>query len=392
MKVLHAIAGLDPRDGGPVAALRGLTAALSRHGARVHVVATYTNGADLHLAKELEAVGVDVESVGPVRTPLGYHRSLRPTLARLTSECDVLHIHGLWEQIQHVAARCAAARHVPYVFRPCGMLDPWSLRQSRWKKKLYLRWRLRRDLCRAAAIHFTTEQERRLTESLRLPPRAIVEPNGIDFTQYQNLPEPGAFRARHLQNSERPLLLFLSRLHPKKGLDLLLPALSRLKSSGEPMPTLVLAGPCSESYRRELDGIIARHGLEACVHFTGMLNEAEKLEALVDADLFVLPSYQENFGIAVMEALASGTPVIVSDRVNLCHVVADHGVGDVVAPNVEAVAAALTRWLRDAQRRADAGRRGRELARAHYDWPGIAERWIEHYDEIVQACTNRNAT
>jgi glycosyltransferase involved in cell wall biosynthesis len=259
------------------------------------------------------------------------------------------------------------------------MLDPWSLRQGRLKKALYLMWRMRRHLNAASAIHFTAEAERVGTTRLRLRAPAIVEPNGIDVSEYANLPPRGTFRQRWNIPARQTALLFLGRLHPKKGLDLLLPAFAMLKGDS----LLVLAGPGDDDYTRRLKAEADRLGVADRVVFTGMLLGEDKLSAFADADLFVLPSYQENFGIAVAEAMAAGLPVVVSDRVNIHAEIAGAGAGGVVPTDTAALAVELERWLSDPGRRRQAGASGRAYANSRFDWSVIAGRWEEHYEQLV---------
>jgi glycosyltransferase involved in cell wall biosynthesis len=379
IKVAHVISGIDPRGGGPAEALRGLALAQAASGLNVRVLATFAPGDDLGFAAVLQARGIAVRLVGPCSGRLGWHPDLTAAAGEAVAAADVIHIHALWEEVQHRAARAARLSQKPYLIRPCGMLDPWSLRQSRLRKKLYLLWRLRRHLNAATALHFTADAERDGTAALHLRAPAIVEPNGIDLAEYVSLPQRGTFRLARGIAGNRVVLLFLGRLHPKKGFDLLLPAFARLRGDA----LLVLAGPVDEGYRRALEAEAARLGIADRLLFTGMLLAADKLAAFVDADLFVLPSYQENFGIAVAEAMAAGLPVVISDRVNIHAEVAAAGAGGVVPANADALADELSRWLGDSQRRRMAGGRAREFARTHYDWAAIAQRWVGHYRRLT---------
>ena len=186
----------------------------------------------------------------------------------------------------------------------------------------------------------------------------IVEPNGVDLAEFDNLPQRGAFRHRYSGIGDRPIVLFLGRLHYKKGLDLLVPAFAS-GTSGEVM--LVIAGPDGDGYQAKIERLVDLYKLNDRVLFTGMLYGKERIEVLADADLFVLPSYQENFGIAVVEALCSGCPVLVSDKVNIHKQITDAGVGGMVPTRVEPLAAALTRWMGDREMRLAAAGRTREL-------------------------------
>ncbi len=385
MRVLHVIRGVDSRIGGPQVAMAGLVSALARQGVETRVLAATRAGDDNEAAEPLRQRGVRVELVGPCRTPLMLHPQLEAKIRELAAGVEVVHIHGLWEQAQHLAACEAYRSGIPYLFRTCGMLDPWSLARSRLRKRIYLAMRLRADLDRAAAIHCTSSTEAEEIAPLRLRPPVIVEPNGIDVSEFEELPPAGAFRARHPELGDRPLVLFLGRLHSGKGLDLLVPAFA---AAGAPDAVLVIAGPDEGDYRREVEALVRAHGLEGRVLFAGMLRGRERIEALADADLFALPSRHENFGVVVVEALASGTPVLVSDRVNLCREVVGAGVGDAVPLSVAPLTSALSRWLTDDALREAAARRARPFALETWPWDRIAARWIRHY-EVLAAKSGR---
>lgn len=380
MRILHVLTSLDPRTGGPPKALLGLATAQVGLGDRVTVLSTFTARESPEYAEPLRQAGVDVRLVGPVVTPLGWHPSLSKAVAEAMQTADVVHIHGVWEQVQHAASRAARARGVPYVIRPCGMLDPWSLSQSALRKRVFLALRVKKNLDRAAAIHLTTAEERWNVEPLRIAAPPIVEPNGIDLTEFEALPEPEAFRRQWPQLSDRPFVVFLGRLHPKKGPDLLMRAFA---DAGVDGVDLVLAGPGESGYVDELRALAVRHGLGERTHFPGMLHGRDRIAALAEAELFCLFSYQENFGIAVLEALAAGTAAVVSDQVALHSVVEQERVGGVVPMEANAQSTALRSWLDDAERRRAAGARGRALAFETFDWRAIARRWREHYASLT---------
>lgn len=382
MNVLHVISGLDPKSGGPAIALAGLTEALTATGVGVTIAATWADGQDLSLADQLRNHGIGVHLIGPCRDSLSRHPLISSTLQGLIADADIVHIHAIWEQIHHEAAKIAYRRQVPYIIRPCGMLDPWSLTQGWLKKRLYLAWRLRTHLNRAAAIHFTSRTERELTKPLGLTnASSIVEPNGVDLSEFLDSPKTGAFRVRHPQVGDRPLVLFLSRLHRKKGLDLLIPAFAKARTGNA---VLVIAGPDSDGYRSHVETMVKQANLNNQVVFTGMLQGLDRVAALYDADLFVLPSYQENFGIVVIEALAAGTPVLISDCVNIHDQITAAGVGGVVPTNVDALAEAISRWIGDETLRHKAAIAAQPFVREHYDWQHIAQHWHDHYAELIK--------
>jgi glycosyltransferase involved in cell wall biosynthesis len=379
LRICHVISSLDARAGGPAVALAGLASAQQSAGMQISIIATPREGESDDAAKNLRAQQIQVELLGPASGRLRRHPQIVPTLEKLIPQVDLLHIHALWEEIQHQASRLARKFNKPYIIRPCGMLDPWSLSQNLLVKKLYLMVRMRRDLNCAAALHFTTGAERDLTEPLRLKAPAIVEPNGLDVREFDPLPPAENFRQRIPQFRDRRIVLFLSRVHPKKGLDLLIPAFARAKRENA---VLVIAGPDDDGYGTTVRDMVTREGLINDVAFTGMLRGAVRVEAMAAADLFVLPSYQENFGIAVVEALACGCPVIISDQVNIHAEVSQANVGAVVPMDVAQLSEQITRWLADDSLRADAAKRGREFALKRFAWEQIAQRWGYHYSRL----------
>ena len=381
MRVLHVISGIDPRLGGTAAVVSGLATAQQEAGLDVAVATHYSPVDDRAAATALRTRGIAVTEIGPVTGRRGRHPDMLRSIDSLVAQIDVVHVHGLWEEIQHLAARSAQRHNVPYVIAPHGMLDPWSLRQRPLKKRLYMHLRLRRHLNRAAALHFTSDEERDRTAPLRLRPRAIVEPNGIDLNEFTALPARGTARQRH-NVPPGLMILFLGRLHPKKGLDLLIPAFARASLPGA---TLVIAGPPdSEAYESELKQLVKHHQLASRVTFTGMLHGLDRLALLADADLMILPSHHENFGIVVAEALACGTPVLVSDQVNIHRDISDAGVGAVFPLDINVIADELKRWGSDEELRGDTATRAAFVARALYDWTAIARRWIDHYAAIAK--------
>lgn len=381
MKVLHAISSIDPIHGGPTTALIGLTRAQVAVGMQVKVFATWCPPTDVGPSVEIfRASGVDVATLGPCNP----RRSTHPMVTRTTIDevrnADVVHIHGLWEEVQHYAAVGARKYGKPYLIRPCGLLDPWSLKQGALKKKLYLALRLRKDLKRAAAIHCTTAIEAEHVGLLKLGTPALIEPNGINLSEYATLPAPGTFRLRYPQLEGKKLALFLSRIHLKKGIDLLVPAFARAKVDNA---MLVVAGNNEGGYETEIRRLVKENGIEDRVLFVGELRGADKVAAFTDADLFTLTSYTENFGIVVAEALASGTPVLISDGVALHPDVTAARVGGVVPLDIDQIASSLRRWLTDDVLRSDAASRARAFVQSRFDWNEIARRWKDHYASII---------
>lgn len=380
MNVLHAISGIDPRNGGPTSALIGLAAAQVRAGLDVRVISTWQERDAFRSAEKLEALGVGVNMVGPATGKLSRHRDLRTALEREMRTADVVHVHAVWEEMQHQASRAAQRLNKPYVYTPHGMLDPWNMKKSRLAKTIFLGMRVRKNLQHAAMLHFTTEIEKQWVSRLKLDPPTIVEPLGLDLADYDRLPPRGTLRARYRQLEDHPIILFLGRVHYGKGLELLVPALALMKRTDA---MLVIAGPDAAGYGKVINQLIARHGVDGRVVFTGLIGGEDKLAALVDADLLALPSYHENFGLAVIEALAAGTPAIVSDQVNLHPDITAAGVGAVVPLDAGALAKELDRWLSDDLLHSRAAAAAPLFVRDRYDWNKIAQHWVAHYQRAL---------
>jgi len=262
------------------------------------------------------------------------------------------------------------------------MLGEWGMGKGWLKKRLFYHCRTARWLRRAKAIHAISEVERRSVQRLRLPPQIIVEPCGIELNEFETLPLKGFLRGRFPETANHPLCLYLSRFDPVKGIDLLLPALKLLADRGSDA-RLVMAGPDYQGYEAEVRRMVRELRLEERVIFAGMLHGQDRVSALVDADLFVLTSHAENFGIACIEAMAAGRAVVVSDQVAAESEVRACEGGLVVPRDPAAIAAAIEELLADPQAAAEMGRRGREHVLSRLTWPPIAARWMERYHALT---------
>ncbi len=372
MRILHVIGDLAPESGGPAKACVEMARAVARLGHQVAIATTdfspAAGRAEPHVAPQ-PGLGLYVFPLGSPRRWLAswpLHRAL-PELVRAA---DVAHIHSLY--LFHSWAAATVCRHlgVPYIVRPHGTLDPVIRRRHRWRKRAMELWFQDRLLRDAAAIHYTSAEEMRLAEPFVHGAPGAVVPLGLDLAEYSALPPAGSFRRRHPETGERPILLFLGRLNFKKGLDVLIEAVARVTAAGIDAH-LVIAGP-DGGMAAAARGWVLHAGLEARTTFTGMLTGADKLAAFADAALFVLPSSAENFGIAVVEAMACGRPVLVSDRVNIWREIVADGAGLAEPPNADPFAAAMTRLLNDEPRRLAMGRAALASVARRYQWSRIA--------------------
>lgn len=390
MRILHVIPTLAPSSGGPTYVLRDLTAAQVDRGHEVTICTTDRgNPVQERLPashfRSMAPTGVQIRTFPVVFAPLLLSTAAGRWLAESISGFDIVHIHGLYRFPPTYAAWQARRKGVPFLIRPHGNLDPYLHGRSTTGqlrlKRLYERWFDLPNLHSASAIHYTAEEERERASFLNLRAPSFVVPNGLDWSQYDALPTRGALRAR-LGLGEAPLVLFLGRLHFKKGLDLLIPAFDALRQR-VPSVQLVIAGPENDDYGKQVRGWVRERALDAAVHFVGPLQGPEVVEAYVDADVFALPSYTENFGMTVAEAMACALPVVISDQVNIHAEITGAGAGLVTRCDADEVTEALETLLNDANRRKTMGEAGRRLVQARFTWPVIVDALTVEYERVI---------
>jgi glycosyltransferase involved in cell wall biosynthesis len=337
VKVLHVLHSLDPATGGTSEGVRTLVTAQRDAGHHTTVVG-------LDAATLVHAMPGPVHLLGPARGGYGYCPALAAWLDRHVAAYDVAVVHGLWQYPGFATRRACRRAGVPYAVFPHGMLDPWFKRTyplKHLKKWCYWPWGEYRVLRDAGAVLFTAEEERRVarTSFWLYHAREQVVGFGTIPPPAEDGAQRAAFLARYPHLAGRRLLLFLGRVHAKKGCDLLMRAFAAVGGDLH----LVMAGPDPDHLRPNLEALAG--DAAARITWTGMLHGAEKWGALRAAEVFILPSHQENFGVAVVEALACGVPVLVSDRVNIWREVDSDGAGLVARDDVAGCTALLQRWL-----------------------------------------------
>jgi glycosyltransferase involved in cell wall biosynthesis len=272
---------------------------------------------------------------------------------------------------------------VPYLVRTIGNLDPWSLGQKRWRKRLFWHLGVKQMLRGAAAIHYTSQAEQQLAESTLGLQRGIVIPLGVDEELLQPASTQNPFLAQHPTLRESPYVLTLCRLHPKKNLETLIERFLRLTEQAALNHwKLVIAGEGEPGYVEQLLRQVKATSNEQRVLFAGWLQGEEKRGALRAAGLFALLSHQENFGLSVVEAMACGVPVLISTGVNLADEVTAAGAGWVVSLDPQQIETALHTALTEAAERSVRGQAARELVRQRYRWSAVGEQLARLYADI----------
>jgi glycosyltransferase involved in cell wall biosynthesis len=314
-------------------------------------------------------------------TSLPMIRPLRAAIRR----ADVVHLHSLYLFHDWLTGALCRRLGTPYIVRPHGTLDPYLFRRHRWRKRVMEALFQTRVLREAAAIHYVSEEEARLAEPFACGARPVIIPNGVNIEEYASLPAAGTFRSAHPEISGRRIVLFLGRINFKKGLDVLADAFGRLARARDDLH-LVIAGP-DDGEERRVRKWLQDAGALARTTFTGMLTGEAKLAALRDSALFVLPSYTENFGFAVVEAMACGVPVVISDQVNIWREIAAAGAGRVTPLDPARLARAIAAYVDDPAAARQAGRNGQALMRERFQWTEIAGALEAMYREVASGRT-----
>jgi glycosyltransferase involved in cell wall biosynthesis len=299
-------------------------------------------------------------------------------------DADILHLHGMWDPCHVQIASAARGVGLPYVYTVHGMLDDWCMAQRGLKKRLYLTLFGRRMLHGAAAVHCTAQAE--LDQSRKWFPqgRGVVVPLILDLGPFQELPGPGPARVRFPQlETDRPVLLFLSRLHYKKGVELLIRAADRLRRDQRDCLVLI-AGSGDREYEVKLQQLVRELSLEDRVHLLGFLSGIEKVSLFQAADVFVLPTSQENFGFVLFEALAATTPVVTTRGPDTWPELEASGGAVIVSQDVDAIADAVRAILDDDERRDAMGRAGRAWVFENLSGGSVATRLERLYAEAIE--------
>jgi len=390
MKILHVIPSYIPAYsyGGPVRAIHQLCKALVKQGQEVSVFTTNADGKktlNVGLNKETSIDGVKVTYY-----PLGflksyyYSRHMSRALKSHIEKFDIVHIHSVFLYPTLMASYWCRKKRIPYVLNPFGALDPDMIKLGNsLAKKIYTKIIERNNVRNASLVHVTSQYEKDNLRSLGFNVPTTIVPRGITMEDYCSKPDEAILNQYYPQLKEKNVLLFLGRLHPKKGLDLLAGAMERIIKERQHV-YLVIAGSGEKSYEERIKKLFMKKGLADYVLFTRMVLGKERLSAFYKSRIFVLPSYGENFGMAAVEAMACGLPVIITNKVGLYTDVEEYKAGIIAHCDAKEIAEAIMRLLDREDLAKSMGENARRLVEDRFTSEKVAQRMISAYKEVIK--------
>ena len=384
MRILHYIQSVDFRNGGPPRAVVDQVATMKARGHEAALATTVIRDVPPEWT-DVDAKGFpEVIGLGPVGGPLArLDATSSSTIRQAVGRFDVVHLHGVWEPSNlQVAAACRDAK-TPHVISLRGMLDDWSMEQSRWRKRLYMLAGGRKMLERASAVHCTADAE--LAQSRKWFPRGrgAVVPNLMDMSPYASVPDPEVARNRwpELRACDSSVL-FLSRIQHKKGMEHLVDAMSILASRDD-APHLMIAGTGDSEYEERIRKQADDLGLGSRISWVGHVGGDLKNSLFAACDVFALPTSQENFGFVFFESLACGTPVVTTDLVDTRDEIERSGGGVIVSQDAEAFADAIASFRDGRRDAASMGTSGREWTLKNLSTEEVSSRFERLYESCI---------
>ena len=385
MKILHVISSLNPVGGGPAETLRQFIPVLIDMGHELTTVSL-----DPEDALWIENFPGTVVALEPGHTNYQYSPHLVPWLKQHACRFDVVVVRGIWQYHSFAVWRALRGSRTPYVVFTHGMLDPWFKKQyplKHLKKWLYWPWAEYRVLRDASAVLFTSEEECRLAREsfwLYYCNERVVS-YGTSTPPQNHEHQKDTFTAAFPKTKGKRLILYLSRIHPKKGCDLLIQAFTAVAARDEALH-LVMAGPDKTGWRLKLEVLARALGIQDRITWAGMLSDDLKWGAYHSAEVFILPSHQENFGIVVAEALACGVPVLISNKVNIWREVLKDQAGMVADDTLEGTGQLLKDWFElPAETRDKFSTNARRSFQSRFEIRSAVKSLVENLEDVVAA-------
>ncbi|WP_241537556.1 glycosyltransferase [Cyanobacterium aponinum] len=385
MKILMTIPAIGSVYGGTSKIVLELAKRVAKQGITVDLVTTTANGEtelDVRKCQWIEYDDLKIQyfpyiSWGDYK----YSFSLTKWLDKNVKNYDIIHTNAVFSLPNIPAYWACQKHHIPYVITPHGMLEPWALAYKAFKKKIFYHLLEKPAMNKASGIQATASLEKDNIKTLNLKAPIFFIPNGIYAEDFISLPSTSLFLEKFPETKNRQLILFLGRIDPKKGLDLLAPAFAKINQQF-PDTHLVIAGPDNVGYLPTVKNYFQELGCLDQVTFTGMLTGEMKYSALASASIYIAPSYSEGFSMSILEGMASGLPCIFTTACNFPEA-KEAQAAKVVEVNVEEITEALSLCLSHPQEAKEMGLRAREFILNNYTWDKIAGSLISVYQEII---------
>jgi glycosyltransferase involved in cell wall biosynthesis len=392
MKVLIVIPGVGNVYGGPSKSVLELADTIGKLGISVDIVTTNANGAtvlDVPLLTWIKEENYRIQYF-PHWDILNHKVtwSLTRWLFQNVSDYDLVHTNGIFSYMVLPAYWACQVYKIPYIATPHGMLEPWALAYKSGKKKLYFNFLEKPGLQKASAIQMLASSEAERIKSLNLKPPLVIVPNGIHRQDFESLPHPEIFYHQFPETENKTIIIFLGRIDPKKGLDLLASAFAKVNKHFS-HTHLIVAGPDNTGFLPTAESYFIQAGCRSSVTFTGMLKGDMKYAALAAANIYVAPSYSEGFSISVLEGMAAGLPCVITTGCNFPEAAAA-GVASVVDINADHIAKALINLVQYPAKAKEMGDQARQFILVNYTWDGIASKMFTVYQDIINRQNHQN--
>lgn len=383
--------------GGPIAAVHELNKAMVKQGVNITVFTTNV-GLENKVPTNQE-VNIDKVKVFYFKyikyfeflgsTGWQFSPKISSCLRNSIKKFDIIYIPAIWNYPTIPAFYYSKHYGKPYIVAPFGTLYPYTFKKKLWKKMLYFHLIIKKYIHHATAIHYTTEDEFETCHTfLGLKNKTIVIPNAIDLSEFIEIPESEKLMAKYPFLKNKKVILYLGRITWIKGLDILIKAYAELAKTRKDIHLLIV-GPDEAGYEKKVRAWCANYGILEKVTFTGILTGKSKLEAFTGSDLFVLPSYSENFGITVIEAMACRIPTIISNKVGIYREVEKNRAGIVIEADSKSLYNGIKTLLNNESLRKRIAENGEKLVKKYYDIDKVARQTIEVYKEILKNRTKK---
>jgi len=395
MKLLCVVPSYWPafQFGGPIYSVHNLNKALVNKGVNVTVYTTNVglDDGNVPINEEVNVDGVKVFYFKFIRffeflgtTGWQFSPQMTKKLRENLKNFDIVYLNAIWNYPIGVASYYCRKYSKPYILSPRGSLYPSTFIKKTWKKRLYYNLIARNILQGAKAIHYTTEDEaKQCHQFLRLNNRAIIIPNGLDLSEFNDLPNYESLRKKFPNLQNKKVILFLSRINWIKGMDILIEGFAKLKKEREDVHLLIVGKDDGDNYIEKVKSCVKKYNLENFITFAGALTGINKLIAYCGSDIFILPSYSENFGMVVIEAIACGLPVIISDKVGIANEIRENNAGIIIGTTADDVYRGLKTAL-ESQKVIDIMKKNaKKMVYELYDINRVADRMIEFFKESL---------